>query len=683
MSHKLFKDIEFSSEDKIQKSTLDDSFRFTTKHGRNLTITTSDGTTNTWIFDADGNITMPIGGDIFNSEGSSVLGSNGGSITVAWTSVTGKPTFATVATSGSYNDLSNKPTIPSATPAWTSITGKPTFATVATSGSYNDLTNKPTGGSTFSGSYNDLTNKPTIPTLTSQLTNDSGFLTSIPNDISGNAATVTNGVYTTGSQSISGQKTFLSALGVNSPNGITSNQTTFPLVNANATTINFAGAATAINMGAGTGTTTINHDLHVAGDITFTGTSTTLSATNLDVTDSLIYLSINNAADILDIGWVGAYIKSSTHKHTGLVRDASDSKWKLFSGVIAEPTTTVDFTSATYDTLKANLEGDVTGNITGDLTGNVTGNVSGSSGSTTGNAATVTNGVYTNGTYANPAWITSLAASKLTGSIGVSIGGTGVSTITGYIKGNGTSAFTGSSTIPNTDITGLGTMSTQGSDSVTITGGSITGLSEVGINGGTFVLTNNSSSAAVKITQTGSGNAFLVEDSASTDSTPFVIDNAGNVAVGAATASAKLDVIGNTKTSTLQVGTNPAGVSVGVIGIPNQKRIYGRNAANTADVNIAYIDGNNALIIGPSDGVSIDANGNLLPTTTATYSLGSNSYRWSNIYTGDLHLSNESKGGNEVDGTTGNWTIQEGSDSLFIINNKTGKKYKFALEEIN
>jgi hypothetical protein len=49
----------------------------------------------------------------------------------------------------------------------------------------------------------------------------------------------------------------------------------------------------------------------------------------------------------------------------------------------------------------------------------------------------------------------------------------------------------------------------------------------------------------------------------------------------------------------------------------------------------------------------------------------------------DLHLSNESKEeGNSVDGTTGDWTIQEGSDHLYIINNKTNKKYKFALEEI-
>ena len=57
--------------------------------------------------------------------------------------------------SGSYTDLTNKPTL--------------------FSGSYTDLSNKPT---LFSGSYTDLSNTPTIPTATSQLTNDSGFITS-------------------------------------------------------------------------------------------------------------------------------------------------------------------------------------------------------------------------------------------------------------------------------------------------------------------------------------------------------------------------------------------------------------------------------------------------------------------------------------------------------------------------
>jgi hypothetical protein len=59
--------------------------------------------------------------------------------------------LATVATSGSYSDL----------------TGAPSLATVATSGSYNDLTNKP---SLFSGSYNDLSDKPSIPDLSGDIT---------------------------------------------------------------------------------------------------------------------------------------------------------------------------------------------------------------------------------------------------------------------------------------------------------------------------------------------------------------------------------------------------------------------------------------------------------------------------------------------------------------------------------
>lgn len=83
-----------------------------------------------------------------------------------------KPTLSTVATTGSYNDLSNKPTIPAAqvNSDWNSNSGvsqilnKPTLATVATSGNYSDLNNKPTFATVAtSGSYNDLSNKPTIP----------------------------------------------------------------------------------------------------------------------------------------------------------------------------------------------------------------------------------------------------------------------------------------------------------------------------------------------------------------------------------------------------------------------------------------------------------------------------------------------------------------------------------------
>ena len=80
---------------------------------------------------------------------------------------------------------------------------------------------------------------------------------------------------------------------------------------------------------------------------------------------------------------------------------------------------------------------------------------------------------------------------------------------------------------------------------------------------------------------------------------------------------------------------------------------------------------------------SITAARNFVPGANDTYDLGASGNVWRNIYTGDLHLSNEAKDeGNAVDGTKGNWTIQEGEEHLYILNNKNGKKYKFKLEEM-
>ena len=71
----------------------------------------------------------------------------------------------------------------------------------------------------------------------------------------------------------------------------------------------------------------------------------------------------------------------------------------------------------------------------------------------------------------------------------------------------------------------------------------------------------------------------------------------------------------------------------------------------------------------------------LLVQSNNTYDLGSSSARWRNIYTNDLNLSNEGSA-NDVDGTWGNFTIQEGENDLFLINKRNGKKYKFNLTEV-
>jgi hypothetical protein len=81
--------------------------------------------------------------------------------------------------------------------------------------------------------------------------------------------------------------------------------------------------------------------------------------------------------------------------------------------------------------------------------------------------------------------------------------------------------------------------------------------------------------------------------------------------------------------------------------------------------------------------VRITSAGHLVPTADDTYDLGTGSLQWKDIYTGDLHLNNLKKqGGNRVDGTNGNWTVQEGDDNLYLLNEVNGKKYKFNLTEV-
>ena len=72
----------------------------------------------------------------------------------------------------------------------------------------------------------------------------------------------------------------------------------------------------------------------------------------------------------------------------------------------------------------------------------------------------------------------------------------------------------------------------------------------------------------------------------------------------------------------------------------------------------------------------------LIPAANNTHDLGTSTLRWRNLFTNDLNLSNEG-GANDVDGTWGSYTIQEGQESLFLINKRNGKKYKFLLEEVS
>ena len=100
--------------------------------------------------------------------------------------------------------------------------------------------------------------------------------------------------------------------------------------------------------------------------------------------------------------------------------------------------------------------------------------------------------------------------------------------------------------------------------------------------------------------------------------------------------------------------------------------------------NRLYIVGGSSGIIfreGGNDRAKIDGNGHFCPATDNTYTLGTSSLRWQDVYTNDLHLSNKGHQ-NKVDNSWGDYTIQEGADDLFIINNRNGKMFKFMLQEV-
>lgn len=128
----------------------------------------------------------------------SQLSNDSGFITgVSWSQVTGKPNFSTVATSGSYNDLINKPTIP--TVPVDSVNGK-TGAVVLNASDVGALASNTTYVSSVNGSSGAVT--VTVPTKTSDLNNDSGFLTSAVTTFNGQSGAVT---YSAPVSSVNGQ----------------------------------------------------------------------------------------------------------------------------------------------------------------------------------------------------------------------------------------------------------------------------------------------------------------------------------------------------------------------------------------------------------------------------------------------------------------------------------------------
>ena len=301
--------------------------------------------------------------------------------------------------------------------------------------------------------------------------NFAGAATTLSIGASSGTTTVNNNVAiagtlaVTGTSSHTGNSTFSGTLGVTGAStfgstvGISGVTT---ISNATAST-NSSSGALVVTGGVGIGGTAyVGGDLNIAGNLNISGTATQISTTNLSISDPLIYMGTGNSGNTSDLGIVG-HFNPGTYQHTGFVRSAANNEWRLFSGVTAEPTTVIDFTTVTYDTLRLG---------TLYATGNL--NVTGTS-SHTGNA-----------TFAGTLGVT--GATTLSSTLGV----TGATTL------SSTLAVSSNTTVGGTlGVTGATSITNNTASSNTSTGALVvTGGVGIGGNtnvGGTLSVTGTSS----------------------------------------------------------------------------------------------------------------------------------------------------------------------------------------------
>ena len=161
------------------------------------------------------------------------------------------------------------------------------------------------------------------------------------------------------------------------------------------------------------------------------------------------------------------------------------------------------------------------------------------------------------------------------------------------------------------------------------------------------------------------------------------VDSSGNLGVGTDTPGAILEIFHETSNTILNVKSGDAGAVLNLIDNSARSSIEqnGSTLKIISDTGAEDADSDIRLQVDGSTKMLINSSGDITPGADATQDLGATDKRFANIYSADLQLSNEGSS-NDVDGTWGKYTIQEGEDDLFLINRRTGRKYKFNLTEV-
>jgi len=305
------------------------------------------------------------------------------------------------------------------------------------------------------------------------------------------------------------------------------------------------------------------------------------------------------------------------------------------------------------------------GDLTGNVIGNVTGNVS-STGSNTVGQLTVT-GVTTSSSFVGPLTgnVTGNVTGNLTGNVTGNITSTGLSKFTNRLileSSDGNPArldfycevsnlhYTRLKAAPHSEYSGSPDVILPTKAGDLIVGDTVGAISQ-NIHTSGIITATKFVGDGVDLTNVSAGTV-LVTATNTTDATHYMTfsDSVSGQETMRTDTSLTYNPNSNTLSSTNFSGTL-SGTATGLAGTP-------------------------AITVGNVTSY------NILPAAHNTYSLGSDAVRFANIYSADLHLSNKDATANSVDGTFGDWTLQEGENDIYMINNLTGKKYKINLTEV-
>lgn len=393
---------------------------------------------------------------------------------------------------------------------------------------------------------------------------------------------------------------------------------------------------------------------NTSGTITFGTTAITF----VQVSDSTLYTAgtgltlTGTEFSITPVGTAATYGSASqvpviTTNASGQVSSVTNTAIAISSGAVSglAPSATTDTTNATNITSGTLPTGRLNGSYTG-VTGvgtltagtwNATavGAAYGGTGfssyavgdilyaDTTGSLAKLPDVAYGNvllssGVGTAPAYGKVSLTAHITGTLAVSNGGTGATTLTGYVKGNGTGAMTASATVPSSDISGLGTMSSQNANNVAITGGAIDGTA-VGattastVRGTTITATTQFSGSGAGLTNI--PNSATTATSADNASAIVARDSSGNFSAGIITANLSGNATSATTATTATQVSNSLTLATSGIGLSGSATFNGATAQNFTVTSNAT-SANTASTI-----VARDASGNFSAgTITATLS---------------------------------------------------------------